>query len=92
MQHFEGIYRDYLTMFSDVFDIAIQPDARYTLFTVLVGRLDLSSLDFQRITTANTGRPPCHHGDLLHPYVCGYLTRFCREVSRCEVEWARAID
>ncbi len=65
MHHIDGIDRDQITMFPEALDDYIHEDNPVRFIDGFVGSLDLSSLGFQRVTTADTGRPPYHPGDLL---------------------------
>ena len=63
----------------------------YACIASLIGSLDLSSLGFQRVITADTGRPPYHPGDLLRLYIYGYLNRV-RSSRRLEKETNRNVE
>ncbi len=91
MQHIEGINRDQITMFPEAIDDYISEDNPVRFIDAFVGKLDLSSLGFQRVTTADTGRPPYHPGDLLRLYIYGYLNRI-RSSRRLEKETNRNVE
>ena len=85
MRHIEGIDRDQITMFPDALDDYISEDNPVRFVDAFVRSLELSSLGFQRVITADTGRPPYHPGDLLRLYIYGYLNRV-RSSRRLENE------
>jgi len=85
MRHIEGIDRDQITMFPDALDDYISEDNPVRFVDAFVRSLELSSLGFQRVITADTGRPPYHPGDLLRLYIYGYLNRV-RSSRRLEKE------
>jgi len=91
MQHIDGLDRDQITMFPEALDDYISEDNPARFIDAFVGSLDLSSLGFQRVTTADTGRPPYHPGDLLRLYIYGYLNRV-RSSRRLEKETNRNVE
>jgi transposase len=91
MHHIDGIDRDQITMFPEALDDYIRPDNPVRFIDAFVGSLDLSSLGFQRVFTADTGRPPYHPGDLLRLYIYGYLNRV-RSSRRLEKETNRNVE
>ena len=91
MHHIDGIDRDQITMFPEALDDYIHEDNPVRFVDAFVGNLDLSSLGFQRVTTADTGRPPYHPGDLLRLYIYGYLNRV-RSSRRLEKETNRNVE
>lgn len=91
MHHIEGIDRDQLTMFPEALDEYIHPDNPVRFIDAFVESLDLSSLGFQRVIHADTGRPPYHPGDLLRLYIYGYLNRV-RSSRRLEKEANRNVE
>jgi transposase len=91
MHHIDGINRDQLTMFPEALDEYINQDNPVRFIDAFVESLDLSSLGFQRIIPADTGRPPYHPGDLLRLYIYGYLNRV-RSSRRLEKETNRNVE
>jgi transposase len=91
MHHIDGIDRDQLTMFPEALDDYISPGNPVRFIDAFVKSLDLTSLGFQRVITAVTGRPPYHPGDLLRLYVYGYLNRV-RSSRRLEKEANRNVE
>ncbi len=91
MHHIDGINRDQITMFPEALDDYISEDNPVRFIDAFVGSLDLSSLGFQRVITADTGRPPYHPGDLLRLYIYGYLNRV-RSSRRLEKETNRNVE
>ena len=91
MQHIEGIDRDQITMFPEALDDYITDDNPVRFIDAFVESLDLSSLGFQRVIPADTGRPPYHPGDLLRLYIYGYLNRI-RSSRRLEKESNRNVE
>jgi len=91
MHHIDGIDRDQITMFPEALDDYIYEDNPVRFIDAFVGKLDLSSLGFQRVITADTGRPPYHPGDLLRLYIYGYLNRV-RSSRRLEKETNRNVE
>jgi len=91
MHHIDGINRDQITMFPEALDDYIQEDNPVRFIDAFVGSLDLSSLGFQRVIHADTGRPPYHPGDLLRLYIYGYLNRV-RSSRRLEKETNRNVE
>ena len=91
MHHIDGIDRDQITMFPEALDDYIHEDNPVRFINAFVGNLDLSSLGFQRVITADTGRPPYHPGDLLRLYIYGYLNRV-RSSRRLEKETNRNVE
>jgi len=91
MHHIDGINRDQITMFPEALDDYIHEDNPVRFIDAFVGSLDLSSLGFRRVTTADTGRPPYHPGDLLRLYIYGYLNRV-RSSRRLEKEANRNVE
>jgi len=91
MHHIDGIDRDQITMFPEALDDYIRPDNPVRFIDAFVGSLDLSSLGFQRVIHADTGRPPYHPGDLLRLYIYGYLNRV-RSSRRLEKETNRNVE
>ena len=83
MHHIDGINRDQLTMFPEALDDYITDDNPVRFIDAFVENLDLSSLGFQRVIPADTGRPPYHPGDLLRLYIYGYHNRI-RCVAPCK--------
>jgi len=78
-------------MFPEALDDYINEDNPVRFVDAFVGSLDLSSLGFQRVITADTGRPPYHPGDLLRIYIYGYLNRV-RSSRRLEKETNRNVE
>ncbi len=91
MHHIDGIDRDQITMFPEALDDYISEDNPVRFIDAFVESMDLSSLGFQRVTTADTGRPPYHPGDLLRLYIYGYLNRV-RSSRRLEKEANRNVE
>jgi transposase len=91
MHHIDGIDRDQITMFPEALDDYIHEDNPVRFIDAFVESMDLSSLGFQRVTTADTGRPPYHPGDLLRLYIYGYLNRV-RSSRRLEKEANRNVE
>jgi len=91
MHHIDGLDRDQITMFPEALDDYISSDNPVRFIDAFVGSLNLSSLGFQRVTTADTGRPPYHPGDLLRLYIYGYLNRV-RSSRRLEKETNRNVE
>lgn len=91
MHHIDGIDRDQITMFPEALDDYISQDDPVRFIDAFVGSLDLSSLGFQRVIPADTGRPPYHPGDLLRLYIYGYLNRV-RSSRRLEKEANRNVE
>ncbi|MFQ5943662.1 MAG: IS1182 family transposase [Anaerolineales bacterium] len=91
MHHIDGINRDQITMFPEALDDYISEDNPVRFIDAFVGSLDLSSLGFQQVTTADTGRPPYHPGDLLRLYIYGYLNHV-RSSRRLEKETNRNVE
>ncbi len=91
MHHIDGIDRDQITMFPEALDDYIGPYNPVRFIDAFVGSLDLSSLGFQRVIHADTGRPPYHPGDLLRLYIYGYLNRV-RSSRRLEKETNRNVE
>jgi len=91
MHHIDDINRDQLTMFPEAFDDYISEDNPVRFIDAFVESLKLSFLGFQRVTTADTGRPPYHPGDLLRLYIYGYLNRV-RSSRRLEKETHRNVE
>ncbi len=91
MHHIDGINRDQLTMFPEALDEYISQDNPVRFIDAFVESLDLSSLGFQRVIPADTGRPPYHPGDLLRLYIYGYLNRV-RSSRRLEKETIRNVE
>jgi transposase len=66
-------------------------DAQVRYIDAFVDRLDLAALNFQRVTSSHTGRPPYHPGDLLKLYMYGYLNHV-RSSRRLEQETYRNVE
>jgi len=83
MRHIDGIKRDQITMFPEALDDYISEDNPVRFIDAFVESINLSSLGFQRVILADTGRPPHYPGDLLSLYIYGYLNRI-RCVAPCK--------
>jgi transposase len=65
MGYVQGIHRDQLTLFPEALDDYVTGDNPVRFLDAFVESLDLQKMGFQRIVSAETGRPPYHPGDLL---------------------------
>src|SRR5688572_30730382 len=89
--HIQGDDRCQSIMFPEVLDDYVPEDAQVRYIDAFVDRLDLTALNFQRVTTKDTGRPPYHPADLLKLYLYGYLNRV-RSSRRLEQETYRNVE
>jgi transposase len=89
--HIQGDDRFQSIMFPEVIDDYVPEDAQVRYIDAFVDRLNLSALNFQRVTTKDTGRPPYHPADLLKLYLYGYLNRV-RSSRRLEQETYRNVE
>src|SRR4030042_713467 len=75
MKHIEGIDRNQITLMPDAIEDYVSEDNPIRFLDAFVDHLDLADLGFQKVETADTGRPPYHPGDMLRLYLYGYLNR-----------------
>lgn len=75
MKHIEGIDRNQITLMPDAVEDYVSEDNPIRFLDAFVDHLDLADLGFQKVETADTGRPPYHPGDMLRLYLYGYLNR-----------------
>ena len=64
-----------MTLFPEALDDYISADNPVRFLDAFVETLDIKALGFKNATLKDTGRPPYHPGDLLRPYIHGYLNR-----------------
>jgi transposase len=90
----EGADRSQISLFPERLEDWICADNPVRIVDVFVDALDLNDLGFDRITSANTGRPGYHPSVLLKLFIYGYLNRIPssrrleREANRnVEVMW-----
>ena len=90
----EGADRNQIRLFPERLEDWICEDNPVRIVDVFVDALDLTDLGFDRMTSANTGRPGYHPSVLLKLFIYGYLNRIPssrrleREANRnVEVMW-----
>ena len=91
MGFIEGEDRGQGTLFPVTLDELIPEDHLCRVIEAFVGRLDMSSLGFERSEPAETGRPGYDPRDLLKLYLYGYL-RQIRSSRRLENECRRNVE
>jgi transposase len=86
MEHVAGRSRYQSELMGPSLDDIVEPDNAVRVIDAFVDSLDLRKLDFARVETAATGRPPYAPGDLLKLYVYGYMNqmRSSRRLERGE--------
>jgi transposase len=84
MSYRQGEGRNQATLFAVTLDDLVEPDAAVRVVDAWVASLDLRNAGFRNSTTAATGRPPYHPGDLLKLYLYGYMNgvRSSRKLER----------
>jgi len=75
MSYIEGIARNQLILFPESIDDYIEEDNPVQFIDVFVDSLDVEELRFKYSLSEATGRPPYNPGDMLKPYLYGYLNR-----------------
>jgi transposase len=75
MNHIEGVDRNQLTLMPDAIEDYVSEDHPVRFVDAFVDHLDLADLRFQKVETAETGRPPYHPGDMLRLNLYAYLNR-----------------
>ena len=73
MKHIDGTDRNQLTLMPDAIEDYVSEENPVRFLDAFVEHPDLSELGFQRVETADCGRPPYHPGDLLRLYLYAYL-------------------
>jgi transposase len=73
MKHIEGIDRNQITLMPDAIEDFVSEENPVRFLDAFVDHLDLADLGFQKVETADTGRPPYHPGDMLRLYLYAYL-------------------
>ncbi len=91
MAHVEGQSRYQTTLFPETLDDAIARENPVRVIDRFVDKLDLAELDFSKVVSEETGRPPYAPGDLLKLYIYGYLNQV-RSSRRLEREAKRNFE
>ena len=86
-----GADRGQSTMLPELLDDYVDQDNQVRVIDVFVDQLDLSSLGFERMQPAATGRPAYHPSVLLKLYIYGYLNRI-QSSRRLERESQRNVE
>jgi transposase len=73
MKHIEGMDRNQISLMPDAIEDYVSEDNPVRFLDAFVDHLDLAELRFQKVETADTGRPPYHPGDMLRLYLYAYL-------------------
>jgi transposase len=89
--HIQGQSRDQATLFPERLDDLIGDDNAVRVIDAFIESLDLKVLDFVKIESQATGRPPYHPGDLLKLYLYGYMHQV-RSSRRLERECQRNVE
>src|SRR5512144_182886 len=87
----EGEDRMQVTLLPECLDDYIAEDNPVRVIDVFVSELDLTSLGFDGVVPAVTGRPAYHPVVLLKVYVYGYLNRV-QSSRRLERETQRNVE
>jgi transposase len=91
MEHVAGRSRHQSELMPASLDEIIGLDNVVRVIDGFVDGLDLRRLEFQRVETAATGRPPYAPGDLLKLYIYGYMNQM-RSSRRLEREAQRNLE
>src|SRR6202521_2266094 len=91
MTHISGVERSRLLLLPEAIDDYVVADNPVRFIDAFVDGLDLAAAGFKRVTPKVTGRPGHAPGDLLKPYIYGYLNRV-RSSRRLEAECHRNIE
>lgn len=91
MAHIRGQSRTQAALFPLALDELIPAHSPVRVIDAFVEQLDLAVLEFGKVETAKTGRPPYHPADLLKLYIYGYLNQV-RSSRRLEREAGRNVE
>ena len=91
MSHIQGQSRHQATLFPETLEDLIPADHPVRVVDAFVDCLDMAALEFAKVATRPTGRPPYHPADLLKLYLYGYLNQV-RSSRRLERESQRNVE